>query len=464
MAEHLTALDATFLELEQDDPGAHMHIGGLLVFEPRPDGTAPSREEMVAHLEGRLGLLPRYRQRLSAPEVHGLGWPTWEDVEGFDVHDHVATAALPGPGGRDELLAWASDYWSHRLDRRRPLWDVVLVEGLEGGRWALANRTHHCMVDGVGSMDVGYAVLDPTPEPQERSVLPPPPPPEQHSVRSAFRQVVDPRQYPSLLKRTRAAAEVLVRDEVIPAPHTSLNGPVGTLRRIGAVSIDLAELKAIKNALGGTVNDVVLALTTGALRSLLLYRGEIPPRRGMRAMVPMNIRDADEKLGLGNRVTSLFARLPVAEADPERRYATIVEETARLKAGREAAGAKAILDVTAMAPPLLHTLLARTLYAKRLFNVTITNVPGPPMPVYALGAKLDELFGLVPIFSDHAVGVCILSYAGTVTVTVNADRDSVQDLDVMLTALEESLDELRAVASRGQWTSSRSAATSPMAS
>src|SRR3954454_9480781 len=143
MAEHLSALDATFLELEQDDPSAHMHIGGLLVFDPRPDGSIPTLEELVAHLDARLGELPRYSQRLSSPRVHGLRFPSWEPVSGFDLRDHIGHAALPAPGGRAELLEWASDYWSGRLDRTRPLWDVVLVEGLEGGGWALANRTHH---------------------------------------------------------------------------------------------------------------------------------------------------------------------------------------------------------------------------------------------------------------------------------------------------------------------------------
>jgi WS/DGAT/MGAT family acyltransferase len=239
---------------------------------------------------------------------------------------------------------------------------------------------------------------------------------------------------------------VLIRDEVIPAPRTSLNESIGTLRRIETVRFDLADLKAVKNRLGGTVNDVVLATCAGALRSLLLYRDEVPPRRGMRAMVPMNIRDAAEQLGLGNRVTSLFAHLPVAEADPLRRYERVTEETARLKGGHEALGAKTILDVTSVAPPLLHAALARTLYASRLFNITITNVPGPPMRLYGLGSELQQICGLVPIFTDHALGVCIVSYGGGITFTISADRTSVPDLEVFRTGLEESMEELRSLA------------------
>jgi WS/DGAT/MGAT family acyltransferase len=445
MAEHLSALDATFLELEQEDPSAHMHIGGLLIFDPRPDGGIPTVEELTAHLDARLGDLPRYHQRLSDTRVHGLRFPTWELDTDLDLRDHVVRAALPAPGGTAELLGWLSDYWSHRLDRTRPLWDVVLIEGLAGGRWALANRTHHCMVDGVGSMDVGYAVLDTTPEPQERM----PYVPEATSargLRSSLLHALDPRALPDLVSRSRAAADVLVRDEVIPAPRTSLNEPIGTLRRIETLRFDLTDLKAVKNRLGGTVNDVVLATCAGALRSLLLYRDEVPPRRGMRAMVPMNIRDAAEQLGLGNRVTSLFAHLPVAEADPLRRYERVTEETARLKGGHEALGAKTILDVTSVAPPLLHAALARTLYASRLFNITITNVPGPPMRLYGLGSELQQIYGLVPIFTDHALGVCIVSYGGGITFTISADRTSVPDLEVFRTGLEESMEELRSLA------------------
>lgn len=445
MAEHLSALDATFLELEQEDPASHMHIGGLLTFDPRPDGSIPTVEELSAHLDGRLGELPRYRQRLSEPRVHGLRFPTWEDDPNVDLGEHIGRAALPSPGGRAELFDWVSEYWSGRLDRTRPLWDVVLLEGLEGGRWALVNRTHHCMVDGVGSMDVGYAVLDTTPEPQERMPYAPPQP-EEDGLRSKVVHALDPRKVPDLVQRSRAAAEMLVRDELIPAPHTSLNESIGTLRRVNALRYDIADLKAVKNRLGGTVNDVALAAVTGGLRALLLYRDEVPPRRGMRAMVPMNIRQAAEHMGLGNRVTSLFAHLPVAEADPLRRYGAVVADTEGLKRGRLAVGAKTIIDVTSIAPPLLHSTLARTLYAARLFNITITNVPGPQMTLYALGSQLRDMYGLVPIFADHAVAVCILSYDGGITLTANADRHSVQDLDVFVSGIEESMEELRTLA------------------
>ena len=442
MAEQLSALDATFLELEQEHPSSHMHIGGLLTFDPRSDGSIPTVEELTAHLDARLGDLPRYRQRLSNPHVGGLRFPNWEDDPHVNLAEHIGRAALPAPGGLTELFEWASDYWSGRLDRTRPLWDVVLLEGLEGGRWALVNRTHHAMVDGVGSMDVGYAVLDTTPEPQERMPYVPETP-ERDGLRTKVTRALDPRNLPDLIDRSRGAAELLIKDELLAAPHTSLNEPIGTLRRVNAVRYEISELKAIKSRLGGTVNDVALAAITGGLRALLLYRDEVPPRGGMRAMVPMTIRQAAEHRGLGNHVTSLFANLPVAEADPLRRYAGVVDETERLKRGRLAVGAKTIIDVTALAPPMLHHTLAKALYGARLFNITITNVPGPQMTLYALGSQLRDIYGLVPIFADHALGIAVLSYDGGITFTANADRHSVQDLDVFMTGIEEGMEELR---------------------
>ena len=442
MAEQLSALDATFLELEQEHPSSHMHIGGLLTFDPRPDGSIPTIEELTAHLDARLGDLPRYRQRLSDIRVSGWRFPSWEEDPHVNLAEHVGRAALPGPGGPAELFEWVSDYWSGRLDRTRPLWDVVLLEGLAGGRWALVNRTHHAMVDGVGSMDVGYAVLDTTPEPQERMPYVPEAP-ERDGLRSKLTRALDPRNLPDLIDRSRGAAELLIKDELLAAPHTSLNDPIGTLRRVNAVRYEISELKAVKSRLGGTVNDVALAAITGGLRALLLYRDEVPPRSGMRAMVPMNIRQAAEHMGLGNHVTSLFANLPVAEADPLRRYAGVVDETERLKRGRLAVGAKTIIDVTALAPPMLHHTLAKALYGARLFNLTITNVPGPQTTLYALGSRLRDIYGLVPIFADHALGIAVLSYDGGITFTANADRHSVQDLEVFITGVEESMEELR---------------------
>ena len=323
MTDTLTALDATFLELEQQDEGALMSIGGVMVFDPLPDGGIPTVEEVCANLGPRLERLPRYSQRLSSTRTGGFAWPHWSDDERFDICAHVGHAALPCPGTDAELCEWAADFYSHRLDRTRPLWEMVLIEGLEHGRWALAHKTHHCLVDGVGSVDVAYLLLDaePTPtQPARRSAPPPhadsllrtllPHPPQPlvqaaqagaHAASAGLHAALHPRD---ALTRSRSLAELIVRDEIVGAPRSSLNVPIGPTRRFASVTVPLAELKAIRRELGGSVNDVVLAACTSGLRSLLLGRGEEPARQGLRAMVPMNVRDASEHLALGNRISS----------------------------------------------------------------------------------------------------------------------------------------------------------------
>jgi diacylglycerol O-acyltransferase / wax synthase len=460
MADHVSPLDATFLELEEADESAHMHIGGVLVFEPLDGAGPPTRDELAEHLEARIGALPRYRQRLSELHTGGVGWPAWEPDPQFDIDNHVHRAALPPPGTDRELMDWLGDYWSHRLDRRRPLWDAVLVEGLEHGRWALVTKTHHCMVDGVGSIDVGHVLLDPSPEPRdasafqredtdaarEHSALLRLPAAVLGAARAGASLALHPSKLVEMADHARALGDLLVRDEVIPAPHTSLNAPIGVMRRFEVVRVPLADLKLIKTRLGGTVNDVALAATTGGLRKLLISRGEEPPSRGLRAMVPVNVRQAAEQLSLGNRITSLFVELPVADEAPLIRYAHAVGAAEKLKAGSQAVGGETLLSLTGHAPPVLHVMLAQSLFAARLFNVTVTNVPGPQLPLYGLGSKLVEVAGLVPLAAEHGVGVAILSYDGRVTFGLIADRDTVPDLDVLRDGIEESLDELLALA------------------
>ena len=442
-ADRLTPLDATFLELEQADPSAHMHIGAAMVFE----GPAPPVEDVAAHLEQRLGVLPRYRRRLSEIRTHGLRWPEWAETPGFDVRHHIARAALPSPGDREQLHAWLGEYWSHRLDRTRPLWDAVVLEGLAEGRWALVTKTHHCMVDGVGSVDVGYLLLDPEPDaPGWKAPEPVETDPGDHHRRRALAHLLDPRRAREYFERSKAVAEVLVRDELAAAPQTSINRRIGEHRRIGVVELGLAEVRALKNALGGTVNDVVLAVVAGGLRRLLLERGEAPPPNGLRAMVPVNVRADAEHFQLGNRISSLFVHLPVAEADPLSRYEQTLEEAEGLKAGHQATGSSTLVELAGLAPPAFHAVLARSLFATRLFNLTVTNVPGPTERYYAFGQPMTAVMGLVPIAAEHALGIAIVSYAGTMTFTVNADRDSVPDLEVFTAGMETTFGELRRLA------------------
>jgi WS/DGAT/MGAT family acyltransferase len=465
MSDTLTALDATFLELEQQSEGALMSIGGVMVFDPLPDGGVPTLAQVCDGLASRLEQLPRYSQRLSTPHTGGFAWPRWIPDERFDVRNHVIRVALPAPGGPGELCDWAGDFYSHRLDRTRPLWEMALIEGLADGRWALAHKTHHCLVDGVGSVDVAYVLLDQ--DPNQRQPAPSVPPSAQLSdlvdasapapaqavvqagragaraVEAGVHAMLHPRE---ALGRASGLAELLVRDELIGAPHTSLNVPIGSTRRFTVVDASLAELKAIRSELGGSVNDVVLAACTAGLRRLLLERGEEPPARGLRAMVPMNLRDASEQLALGNQISSLFVELPVAEPDAEVRYRKLAEATGRLKSSNAAGGASAMLELAALAPPVVHALLARSLYATRLFNATITNVPGPRVPLFALGARLREVYPVVPLAAEHAVGIAAFSYNGLLTFGVIADSESTPDLEVLAYGLSEGIDELLALA------------------
>jgi diacylglycerol O-acyltransferase / wax synthase len=449
----LTALDTTFLELEDADRSAHMHIGGLLVFDGPPPGLEAVRAQLLERLEG----LPRYRQRLSARSAGGLRRPVWRDDPDFDVATHVTSAALPKPGGEAELLEWAGDFYSHRLDRARPLWRTVVLEGLADGRWALATKTHHCLVDGVGATDAATIMLDATRSPGPWQAPSQPPEPTEHSAlydltalpgraaRSGLDLAAHPARAAALLDGARGLVELALRDELAGAPQTSLNVPLGEHRRLAVGHVELARVKAIGRALGGTVNDVVLALVTAGLRRLLLERGEEPPA-GVRAMVPVSLRTNSDAASLGNRVSSLFVTLPVDEPDPGERYRLVLEEAERRKSGRQAVGSRTLLDLSALAPPALHAALARPVLATRLFNLTVTNVPGPPQPLYGLGHRLRTIIPLVPLAAGHAVGVAIVSYAGDVCLCVNADRDVVRDAAEMIAGVEAELEALEALA------------------
>ena len=464
--DQLTALDATFLELEQADDSAVMHIGGALLFEPLPGRGTPAIGKVREHLEQRLDLLPRYRQKLGTPRTGGLSWPSWESDQRFEIEAHVRHATLPSPGDERELLDWISDYYSHRLDRSRPLWEMVLLDGLADGRWALVCKTHHCLVDGAGSVDAVDLLLDAEPAPGEPSAPHPArvsaPVEASHgwlsylmaplglvagtslaAARAGAHAFMHPREG---LQRSRAVIDLLVRDELIAAPGSSLNVPIGATRKIAAVHVELQELQKIRAALGGKVNDVVLCAAAGGLRELLLARGEDPPHHGLRAMVPVNVRSVGDQGELGNKVSSMFIDLPVAEADPLRRYELVSASARERKAGGQALAASELTGLTELAPPVLHAGLARMLFAKRLFNVTITNVPASPRRLYAFGATMVDVVPIVPLAAEHALGIAVVSYAGGMTFGLCADRGTVPDLDVLTDGIVTSLQELAEMA------------------
>lgn len=465
----LSPLDAMFLELEQSDEGAVMSIGAAMVFAPLPTGGAPALDQIVWNLAERLEQLPRFSQRLSSARTGGLHWPTWEPVECFYVSDHVHRATLPSPGGDEELFEWISDFYSHRLDRTRPLWEIALLDGIADGRWAIVSKVHHCLVDGVGGIDVGQLLLDSSPNPSAaisngrgRSTAPvadagetnganggsrlpwwTPPGMLWHGARAAADIARHPEQLLELASRARAVAGVLVRDELIAAPKSSLNPPIGATRRFSALRFALDDFKEIKTSLGGTVNDVALALCAGGLRSLLLHRGDELPAAGLRGQIPVNMRPAADELALGNRLTSLFIPLHVAESDPLERYRRTVRSAEALKHGSQAAGARALIELTGLAPPGLHVHLAQSLFDVRLFNLTVTNVPGPKHTLYSFGAPMLELLPLVPLFARHSVGIAIFSYDGGIVIGLNADRDTVPDLEVLANGIQQSFAELK---------------------
>ena len=459
MGERLSMLDTMFLELEQADESAHMHIGAALIFDPLPGGGTPDIAHFRDHIRARVGILPRFAQQLSGPHAGPLTWLTWEPAEGFDIDAHVHHATLPAPGGEAELHEWLGDFWSHRLDRHRPLWEMTLLDGLQGGRWALASKTHHCLVDGVGSVDIGHLLLDVSPH---ADPLPPQPLPagdsdgDEHGTgrfwlspglvvrgaRAGLGAALHPR---TSLGHMRAAVELVIREEVIPTTRSSLNGPMSGTRHFATVRLDLADVKAVKTRLGGTVNDVVLALCAGGVRDLLLSRGDELPEGNLRAQVPVNIRTDDREHSLGNELTSLFVDLPVAEADPTARYRAVVERAAQLKAGSQRTGGKTIIDLADMGPPLAGALLARSMFGStRMFNLTITNVPGPQQRLYAFGAPLVEILPLVPLFAGHTIGIAVVSYAGQIVFGLNADRVGAPDVKVLAEGIERSFAELSA--------------------
>jgi WS/DGAT/MGAT family acyltransferase len=434
-----------------------------MVFDAMPGGGTPELDRVRGHVDERLRLLPRYRKVLSSPRVGGVSWATWEPAPHFDIAMQVRHATLPDPGGDAELREWFGDFLSHRLDRRRPLWETVLVDGLAGGRWALATKTHHCLVDGMGSIDVGRVLLDAEPSPPR------------HAARGHW-SIAEPqadhgglaRLYPELLvrgakagadallhprdtlARAAAIADLVVHEELSAAPECSLNGPLSASRGYHAVRFSLDEIKAIERALGGTVNDVVLAISAGGLRRLLLARGETPPEAGLRAQIPVNVRTAEHEHALGNVLTSLFVELPVAEANPRLRYRRVVDRAEALKTSSQPLGGKALIDVAGLAPPLLGEWLGRAMFGgQRVFNLTITNVRASETPLFAFGAPLREVLPYVPLFSEHSVGIAVASYAGGLVFGLGGDRTRTPDLDALAEGIEASFAELhRAAVSR----------------
>ncbi len=473
MPDRLSPLDASFLFAE--DRTRAMHVGGVMTFAP-PGGAEFDMDAFVALIERRLALVPRYRQKVREVPGH-LGLPVWVDDPDFDLDYHVRRSALPRPGSDAQLRALVGRLIARRLDRSRPLWEIYLVEGLAGGRFAVVTKTHHAMVDGLASMDVGALLLDTTPEPRETAADEWRPAPEPSALALATDAVLEAWRRPRTVLDVAARAGADAREavagmeravETLMAASTGrpvhpLNTVTGEQRRFATARTTLADHKAVRAARGGTVNDVVLAVVTGALRRWMMTRGE-PLVRGaaVRALVPVSVRarrgtptgtpgGADPARAPtagpgGNSISAYFVQLPVGEDDPLRRLEQVSAAMAAHKAGGQAVGATTLIRLAGLAPPTLHSLGVRlaSQFSSQVYNVLVTNVPGPPRPLYARGARMLDMYPVVPLAGGQAVSVGITSYDGAMHYGLNADRDAVPDVDVLAASLVDALAELRA--------------------
>ncbi|MEU2347493.1 wax ester/triacylglycerol synthase family O-acyltransferase [Modestobacter sp. NPDC049651] len=457
MVARLTALDASFLYLEES--GLPMHVGGVLVLEPPAGGL--DLAALVQLVSARLPLVPRYRQKVVEVPGH-LANPVWVDDPAFDLGYHVRRSALPRPGTQEQLLDLVARLTARPLDRSRPLWEMYLVEGLAGDRVAVVTKTHPALVDGLGAIDIGQVILDTSPDGTGDAGSAPPPTAEWRPRRPpgaaalVWEAVEEYLQRPSAVAETartaagdiRATAgrwagalgglvQAVARTTVSPAPSSPLNAPIGRQRRVAVARAALDDLRTVRKELGGTVNDVLLATVAGALREWLLSRGEpVVGSTTVRALVPLSVRGDDDA---GNHVSSFLVDLPVGETNPRVRLARISFAMAALAQSGRSVGASTLSTLSGFAPPTLHALGARAAsgLSRRLFNLVITNVPGPQVPLYVGGARMREVYPVVPLARGQGLSIGLTSYDGTVYVGLNADRDTIGDVDVLADLLEQ---------------------------
>jgi WS/DGAT/MGAT family acyltransferase len=453
--DRLTSVDASFLHNEGQ--ASHMHVGGVTIFE----GPPPALDDFLDHLRRRLHLVPRYRQKLASPPLES-GRPVWVDDRDFNLDYHVRHTALPEPGDEAQLLSLVARIFSQRLDRSKPLWETWFVEGLEGNRFALISKTHHALIDGIAGVDLATVLFDLTPVPQPVELngeewQPHPEPSTAELVSAGVRGMVGAAakaatralsaatRPDAALHRVREAVEgigELAWAGLNPAPETPLNVPIGPHRRVAVVRNDLEDFKRIKDALGGTVNDVVLAVVAGALRTWLHSRGVRTEGLELRGLVPVSIRAEHEHGEGGNRIAAMRAPLPVYIADPVARLRLVKREMDGLKESKQAVGAEVMASVNNFAPPTVLAQASRINFSTRLFNVIVTNVPGPQFPLYVLGRELQDLFPVAFLPENNALAVAIMSYNGRLNFGLLADYDAMPDLDVLQQGLVDARDEL----------------------
>jgi WS/DGAT/MGAT family acyltransferase len=453
--ERLSAVDASFLANES--PTSHMHVGAVTILE----GPQPPFEEFLDGLRARLHLVPRYRQKLAH---HPGGRPLWVDDPDFNLEYHVRQTALPKPGSEAQLMRLAARVMSQQLDRTKPLWEVWLVEGLDGGRVALISKTHHALIDGVSGVDLATVMFDLGPVPADlaketEGLAPWTPAPEPSTAELVAGGVaglartglglaagaVGALTRPSeTIAQAREAAEGI--GEILwaglnPAPETPLNVEIGPHRRFVGVRCELADFKAVKNALGGTVNDVVLAVVAGAIRDWLHARGRRVEGLEMKACVPVSTRSKEHE-GLGNQISQVVAPLPIHEADPVRRLHEVSRAMEGIKESRQAVGAETIAGLQDFAPPTILAQASRLNFSSRFYNLLVTNVPGPQFPLYVLGRRMQAVYPVAFLGGDRALAVAVMSYDGALGFGLIADLDALADLDAVAAGISSSLAEL----------------------
>jgi diacylglycerol O-acyltransferase / wax synthase len=454
--EWMSPIDSSFLHLENDN--TPMHIGGVSIFE----GPPPPFEEVRRMVAGKLALVPRYRQKVRSVPL-AAGSPIWIDDPHFSLGYHLRHTAVPAPGAEDQLRQMAARVFSQHLDRNKPLWELWMVEGLEGGRWAFLSKVHHCMVDGVAATDLMSVMFSDATVPDSSRDWAPEPEPSGVEVlaRTLARRASPSGQLEALARalgtprdtlrslgevaRAAAAATPSLR----PVGASSLTGPIGPHRRWSWADVRLSDVKTVRAALGGTVNDVVLTIITNGFRALLESRGEqLPEGRVVRTMVPVSVRKRGEKGVYNNRVSAVFAGLPVGLVDPVARLQSIRAEMDGIKQSKQAVAGDVLTSMSGFAPPLLLAMGSRlvTLSPRVNIHTATTNVPGPQQPVQTLGRRMLRSYPFVPVVGSIRIVVAIFSYDGGLYFGVTGDYDGAPDIDVLSAGITAGMDALLALA------------------
>ncbi len=462
--ERLTALDASFLGLEDGD--LHMHVGATLSFEPG-SLVGPHGEVDITRIRkvvaSKLHLVPRYRQRLAA--IPYEGHPIWIDDDRFNIEYHVRLTALPKPGDGDELMRLAGRIMSQQLDRGKPLWEMWVVEGVQGGGFAIICKNHHCMIDGIAGTDILTALLDMNPDLRAGRPKPWRPRRAPHAISlvssALLRRIEAPAEFLRSTRRALRSPRKLLRDAgdyiesigEILAPglnggsQTPLNAQIGTHRRFRWLTMDLGEVKAVKNALGGTLNDVVLATVTGMLRRFFRHRGIAVAGLDIKALVPVSVRPDAARGQMGNQIATMVAPLPLKLKTARARLAAVHKTTQGLKESKQAIGAERLAAVADWTVPNILVQAVRIQTRARAYNLVVTNVPGPQIPLYMDGARMTTTYPLVPLLGrNQCLGIALMSYNGKLFWGLNGDFEGMSDLDMVAKFLQAAFEELQEAA------------------